>query len=260
MTASAGRIARTGSLLAAALLWTAPAFAQVVHSAQFGFGLFLPRGIDARDGNDVLLANLAPTGAIPGLDDSLEFDFCKTDQRRSCLRPFRAAHVSGEWNIAFGNRLEVGLGAGFQSRTVQSRYTELFNSVTNRDIEQDIGLRLIPVTALVRFMPIGRPGSVQPYVGVGVSAINFRYTEIGDFFAPFDPPDENIFFANVRTTGNAVGPLWVVGLRMPIDGDIYAMNAEWRYQYAKGKLPTDFLTDTIDLGGGQFNLSFLVRF
>src|SRR5688572_29697338 len=89
MTASAGRIARTGTLLAAALLWTAPAFAQVVHSAQFGFRVFFPRGLEARDANDVLLANLAPTGAIDGLDDSLEFDFCKTD-RRPCLRPFRA--------------------------------------------------------------------------------------------------------------------------------------------------------------------------
>ena len=43
------------------------------------------------------------------------------------------------------------------------------------EIEQELKLRIVPLTATVRFLPIGH-GSVEPYVGAGIGAFNWRYS------------------------------------------------------------------------------------
>lgn len=232
-------LARTGVFTVMALGVAAAASAQVVQSVQIGVGGFFPRGPEVRPDNDVLVKDL--TNVNPML-------FFISD--------FRGATLSGEWNIGFGRNVEVGLGTGYFRRTVPSIYADV-TFPDGREIEQTLRLRVIPVTAVVRFLPLGNPAGFQPYVGAGVSALSFRYSEIGSFVDDFD---SSIFNARFITSGTAAGPVLLGGFRAPVGGDIYAFTTELRYQWGKGSLPTDFLGNQVDLGGLHLNFGVLVRF
>jgi hypothetical protein len=242
---------RATTLLAAALLLSSPASAQVVQSVQFGVGGFFPRGFDSRDADDVLVRNLVGQ-AMPGdpsLSDALFFE----------VKDFRSAKVFGEWNVALGRHIELGAGVGVYGRSVPTFYLDLEDD-NGFDINQTLRLRVIPVTGVIRFLPFGTPSDVQPYVGVGISALNFRYSEIGTFV---NPNTLDIFDERYVKRGTAMGGLLIGGLRIPINGDIYALTLEGRYQYGVADIndeDTTFVADKIDLGGGHFNVGFLVRF
>ncbi|HEY7475426.1 MAG TPA: hypothetical protein VH679_10475 [Vicinamibacterales bacterium] len=248
---------RTSPFVLAALLAAAPASAQIVHSVNFGVGGVFPRGLDSRVAGDVLIADLNQPALAQFLPDevittSLAFD----------IKKFRGWTFFGEWNIGFGDRIELGLGSSYYSRTVPSLYRDLEHGLrpSRPDIEQDLRLRVIPVTAVVRFMPFGRPSDFQPYVGAGVGILNFRYTEFGEFV---DPETLEIFPERFAADGTTAGPILLGGLRMPLGGDIYAFTLEGRYQWGSGDTggaANNFLGDKIDLGGGQLNFGFLVRF
>lgn len=245
------RIVRVLSLAVVVVAMASPASAQVVQSFGFGAGLFVPRGYDTRVDGDVLVANLTQPDVLPGVSGSLSFDIGK----------FRSFPVYGEWNLAFGRHFEVSAGVSFSNKKVDSRYLDLVNGERNNaEIEQDLRLRMIPITGVVRFLPFGDATSVQPYGGVGIAAVNYRYSETGEFV---DPSDFAIFNARYVATGTAVGPVLLAGLRMPIGGDVYAFTIEGRYQFVDG--PTggsqaEFLGDRIDLSGGTVNFGFLIRF
>ena len=55
-----------------------------------------------------------------------------------------------------------------------------FVNTNGAEIAQDLKLRIVPFTATVRFLPIGR-GGVEPYVGGGLGVFNWRYSETGEF-------------------------------------------------------------------------------
>ena len=234
--------------LALVLLATA-ASAQTVHSVQFGVGGVLPRGLDGRTSGDILVRNYfgEPMSGEPSLTDALAFR----------VSDFKTGHLFGEWNVALGRHVEIGAGLGFYKRTVPTVYLDLVDE-SGFEIEQELKLRVIPLTALVRFMPFGGPGDVQPYVGAGISALRFRYSEVGDFV---DPASLDIFPGRFVATGTAIGGLLLGGVRIPLGGDVYGMGLEGRYQFGVGDLPDDeFVANKIDLGGGQVNVTFLVRF
>lgn len=236
---SGQRIAAMGLLVGGALMaLAAPVAAQPVHSLHIGAGLFTPRGFDGRSANDVWVENL----------NTLSFD----------IKDFRGASANGEWTVTFNDRVEVGLGVGYYGRTVPSVYRDYVN-INGNEIEQDLRLRVIPVSGIVRFLPFGQAGSVQPYVGGGVSALRWRYSEVGEFVDFFD--DFRVFPDRYVATGTALGGLVLGGLRMPIGGDIYGLNAEIRYQFGEGDLGDNgFLTNKIDLSGLHFLIGFQVRF
>jgi hypothetical protein len=242
---------RAGSLMVVLAAMAAPASAQVIHSFTLGAGVFAPRSFDTRVAGDVLVANLTQPEVLPGVTGSLEFG----------IKKFRAYPVFGEWNVSFGNHVEIGAGVGFYQRAVNSRYADLVNGARNNaDIEQTLRLRVIPLTGVVRFLPFGEVGGFQPYVGVGVAVLNFRYSETGEFV---DLSDFAIFQDRYVANGTAVGGLVLGGLRLPMGGDVYALTLEGRYQRAEGKtggLNAGFLGDKIDLSGAFFNIGFLIRF
>ncbi len=118
----------------------------------------------------------------------------------------------------------------------------------------------MPITGVVRFLPFGGQANVQPYIGVGVGAFNFRYSESGQFV---DPSDFSVFTHSYTATGTAVGPVVLGGVRIPIKGDIYGFSTEYRYQWVSGDtggIAKGFLGDKIDLSGGTLNFAFLIRF
>jgi hypothetical protein len=244
-------VRKIGLVLAAVLLVATPAAAQTVQTLQLGAGIFFPRGLDSRHDDDVLLRNaLGETLAdFPTLTDAIAFE----------MSDFRGGHFFGEWNVGFGDRVEVGAGVGFYRRSVPTVYYDLVDEF-ERDIEQRLSLRIVPVTGIVRFMPFGTPGDVQPYVGAGLALLNYRYSEAGDFV---DPDTLEIYPDRYNKSGTTLGGLLLGGVRFPIGGDIYGLGIEGRYQFGTGDTggaDEGFLADKIDLSGGQLNFTFLVRF
>jgi hypothetical protein len=226
----------------------------VVQSLGLGVGVFMPRGFDGRVDGDVLVANLTQPiipGTNPPSTGSLDFEIGK----------FRAMPFFGEWNVAINRNIEISAGVGFSNKKVDSVYRDLVNGARGgAEIEQDLRLRLIPITGVVRFLPFGDATGVQPYVGGGVAAVNFRYTEAGEFV---DPSDLAVFTDRYVASGTAVGGLILGGVRLPMGGDVYAFTVEGRFQFAKGNTggaTAGFLGDRIDLSGGAVNFGLLIRF
>jgi hypothetical protein len=230
--------------LIGALALALPARAQVVQSVQFGGGVFLPRGYDARIAGDTLVADLTAF-------EPLLFD----------IKDFRSGVVFGEWNVAFGPHVEVAGDISYLRRTVPSVYRNLVNDAQNgAEIRQDLRLQMAPVMAVVRFLPVGRPGDVQPYVGAGMGIVNWRYSEVGDFV---DTADYSIFNYRYIASGHDTAGVVLGGVRAPIGGDIYAFNIEYRYQFGSGNTggaDVGFLGDKIDLSGGILRFGVMVRF
>lgn len=214
------------------------ASAQIVQSVNLSVGVLMPRGEASRVNNDVWLANLP----------IFRFE----------VKDFTGGELSGEWNFAFNNRIELGLGGAFYQRTVPTNYRDYTNS-DHSEITSNFQLRTIPVTAVVRFIPFGKPGQFQPYVGGGVVVTRWRYSEIGDFIDFND--NFNVYNARYIATGTSTGAVMLAGFRAPIGGDVYAITMEGRYQTGQGNLNTnDFLDSKIDLGSTSLRFGFLIRF
>ncbi|MGE3511308.1 MAG: hypothetical protein AB7N65_20755, partial [Vicinamibacterales bacterium] len=124
------------------------------------------------------------------------------------------------------------------------------------EIEQDVKLRVVPFTATVRFLPIGRHDAFTPYIGAGVGVLRFRYQETGQFI----DVNNDIFEDTFTATGAAAGPLIVGGARFPVGG--LDVGGELRYQRAVGDVSDEdnFLGTEIDLGGISYLLTFTVKF
>lgn len=242
---------RAAGLIVVGLLAATPASAQVVQSIQFGGGLFSPRGFDSRADGDVLRRDFdgRPLNGAPNLTDALVFD----------IADFRTGNVFGEWSVGVGKHLEFGAGIGFAQRAVPSVYLDVVDQ-SGRDIDQTLKLQIVPMTAVVRFLPFGGPGTVQPYIGAGIGAVRYRYSEFGRFV---DSDTLDIFSDRFTATGTAPAGVILGGVKFPLGGDIYSMSLEGRYLRAVGDtggLANNFLGDKIDLSGGMFNVGFQVRF
>ena len=235
----------TGLAAAAAILAPVAAQAQIRqvsssdHRQAIGFTLggFFPRGEDSRVEGDTLVADL----------DDLLFD----------IKDFKGGSVSGEWLFAVSDYVEAGVGVGYYQRTVPSVYRGFVNA-NNSEIEQNLKLRIVPFTATVRFLPIGR-GSVEPYVGAGIGAFNWRYSETGEFV---DASDSSIFRARYKADGTAVGPVILAGIRVPF-ADVWDLGGEIQYQRATGdtnRAESLLVGDKIDLGGVHALFTLHIRF
>lgn len=206
----------------------------------FHLGYFGVRGEDARTEGDVLFANLAAR-------EPLLFD----------VKDFNGAVFGGEYLFGLSEYLEGGVGVSLYQRTVPSIYADVVNE-NGSEIEQDLKLRIVPLTATVRFLPLGR-GGVEPYVGAGIGFFTWRYSETGEFV---DTSDYSIFRERYVANGTSAGPLLLGGIRFPV-ADTWSVGGELRYQRAEGDIDTDdvdLLGDKIDLGGVSARFTVHLRF
>ena len=245
------RIRQSILVLAATVLVAAPAAAQTVSSLHLGAGLFTPKGLNSRVAGDVLVRDYdgRAVPALPGFSDALAFE----------ISDFRSGNVFAEWNVGFGDHVELGFGVSAFGRTVPTVYLDLVDE-RNREIDQELQLRVVPLTAVARFMPFGRAGDVQPFVGVGVPALRYRYSESGRFV---DTDTLDVFEDRFTTSGFAPGLVVLGGLKLPLGGDVFGMTLEGRYLSCAGDtggFDAGFLDEKIDLGGFLFNVGFNVRF
>ena len=232
------------SAIAAALvvgfLSTPAASAQ--QAVNFFIGGFIPRSLDGRPSDDVLVADSA---TLATFDQSSGIN----------VSNFNNVTFGGEWLVGFGSHFEGGLGIGYYAKTVSTSYAD-FTDQNGNEIQQDLRLRIVPFTATVRFLPLGRRSFVVPYVGGGVGVFAWHYSETGRFV---DFTDNSIFQGNFEGSGAATGPVILGGARFPIGG--WSVGGEIRYQNAKGSLSTtDFLAPKIDLTGFNYLVTVGFRF
>ena len=213
-----------------------PASSYAQQSLTLYVGGFVPKGEDARDKQDVLWNNL----------DFLAFN----------IKDFNGATTGAEYLVGLGEHFDGGLGVGIYSRSVPSVYARKVNA-NGSEIEQSLKLRMVPFTATVRWLPLGRSAGVQPYLGAGVAVVNFRYSESGQFV---DFKDGSIFRDTFVGSGTATGPTVLGGIRVPVGG--WDVGGEVRWQRAIGDLPADeaFSGNKIDLGGVSYLATFNIRF
>lgn len=224
----------------------APTPAAAQQTFNFSLGVFTPRGVDARVEGDVLNGNRT----------FLSFD----------IEDLNSASIGGEWLVGFSEFFEGGAGIGFSRRTLRSVYTDFTDNFGN-EIEQKLRLRLVPVSFTVRALPLGQSNPFQPYLGVGLAVINWRYAEFGDF-VDFGAPGLPVFPASYVASGTETGPVVLGGIRF--GGQTFTAGGEIRYHAADAELPDDFyvsperrlqgLGPRIDLGGWTYNFTLGVRF
>jgi hypothetical protein len=210
------------------------------QTVNFSLGYFAVTGEDGRVDDDVLVADLS-------IEPELLFE----------IGDFSSGFVGGEWLVGIGRHFEVGGGIGYYRSTVPSIYRDLTRP-DDTEIFQELKLRITPITATARFLPLGH-GRFEPYVGGGVGFFNWRYSETGEFVDPFD---FTVFRASFVEDGTAVGPVILGGLRYVADPWVAGFEVKW--QDAAGDLPTTgdnaFLGSKIDLGGFTTQFTFGIRF
>ena len=203
----------------------------------FNIGYFSIKGEDSRGDDDVIFRDL----------DSLLFD----------VSDFNGATFGAEYLFAVTDYIEVGAGVSYYQRGVPSIYAD-FQENDGTEIEQELKLRQVPLSATVRFLPVGRRASVQPYIGAGIGAIRWRYTETGEF-VDFNG---DVFRDSFEADGTEIGPVIVGGLRFPV-ADVWLVGGEFRWHSAEGDtggLDEGFLGDKIDLGGWSANFTVHFKF
>jgi hypothetical protein len=216
-------------------LAAAPAPAGAQQTLNLNLGYFALRGEDSRIDDDVLVENL----------DLFAFE----------IGDFNFATIGGEYLVGLGEHFEAGVGVGFYQRTVPTVYRD-FVRPDGSEIEQELKLRMIPVAATLRLLPLGSSSGFQPYVGGGIAMVSWRYTETGEFLDEFDV----IFRDSYEAEDSAFGPVILGGLRGG-SGPV-VIGGEVRYQKVKGRVGREkgFFAEDIDLGGITLQATIGVRF
>lgn len=206
-------------------------------TVNFTIGYFALKGLEARANDDVLVGDLL--SAQP-----LFFQ----------VKDLNSAVVGGEYLYAATRNVEIGVGLGFAQRTVPSVYANLTHP-NGDEIAQDIKLRQVPVSFTGRFLILPQGSTVEPYVGAGLTAIRWQYSETGEFV-----DGDVIFPANYIANGTAAGPVVLGGVRAGAGRATFGGELRWQHVKAKGLAPSGFLGDTLDLGGLHANFTVGVRF
>ena len=218
-------------------LVAAPMTASAQQSLNLSIGGFSPRAEDARGSQDVLVGNRG----------FLDFN----------VADLNGATFGGEYLIGIGDKFDAGVGIGFyqHSTLAADRFNEFAG--TGDPILADLKLRVVPIAATFRFLPLGHHNGVQPYIGAGAGVFAWRYSESGDFVAS---DNRTIIHGNFVGSGAAAGPVVLGGIRVPI-GSI-GVDGEIRWQSAQDNLPSDqnFAKTKIDLGGWTYSFTLNFRF
>src|SRR6266550_4596774 len=125
-------------ILTAGFIATPSASAQ--QSVNFFLGGFSPTPLDARgEGNgrnDVLVKDY----------DFLSYQFDR----------FKGVTFGGEYLVGLGHFFEAGAGIGYYQQTVPAADVNYSNTATGGDITANLKLRIVPFTATLRVLPLGR--------------------------------------------------------------------------------------------------------
>jgi len=242
---------RTSTLALFAALWMIPAAASAqIHQVSsstsvdrkqtinFSVGYFALRGLESRPNEDVLFQDLQS-------GQPLLFN----------ISDLNSVPVGGEYLLAVTRQVEFGVGLSYSQHTAHTVYANLTHS-DNTEIAQDLKLRQVPVSFTGRFLILPRGSAVEPYIGAGVVAIRYNYSEIGEFV----DNDLSIFPARYVTTGTVAGPTVLAGLRGGAGTLVVGGEVRWQRAIANVPVQEAFLGTKLDLGGWTGNFTVGLRF
>jgi hypothetical protein len=178
---------------------------------------------------------------------------------------FRAPAVAAEVAFFLTDRLDLALGAGWSESNTRSEFREFIGD-DGLPIEQTTSLRLVPLTASVRFLPLERgrrlsglawlPRQTLPYVGGGLGMTWYRLQQDGEFI---EPETLEIFIQEYESSDHALTAHALAGLHHWFTPRIGA-NLEGRYTWGSAGLAGSFRSyDKLDLTGFQFGLGVSFR-
>ena len=168
--------------------------------------------------------------------------------------------------IRVHSRVDLLAGTGLSTRVARSEYR---NFVDNDDlpIEQRTTFRRIPITAglTVHLRPEGRtvsklawvPNKLSPYIAAGGGMMYYVFKQDGDFV---DFRTRDVFSTSLRSTDISAMGFGALGTTYSLTTHV-GLNAELRYEQARGNLSADFRDfSPIDLSGVGLTAGFLFRF
>jgi hypothetical protein len=225
------------------------------HTLNVTLGAFVPPGFDDRDSDDVLRANRSFL-CLPS-DDHL---FPCSDEE--IADKFTAFTVGAEWLIPLGNYVEAGAGIGFSRRTVSTIYQVVEDS-DGTEVDSNLRVQRIPISLTARVLPLGQDFPIQPYVGAGLSILNWRYHEFGEFVDFSVEPDPVVFEDDdtFKDSGTETGLVVLGGLRFAADA--FTIGGEVRYEKfdpAELDEAIGFEGSQLELGGWSYQMTIGFRF
>ncbi|HSJ32884.1 MAG TPA: hypothetical protein VK933_15695 [Longimicrobiales bacterium] len=181
---------------------------------------------------------------------------------------FRAPAISAEVAAVIHPRVDLALGAGWSNVETSSEFRDFVEEVDGVDvpIEQTTALRVMPVTASVRFYPLARghgiselawvPARTTPYLGGGAGLAFYRLRQYGDFVSD---TDLSIFSDDWESSGYATTGQLFAGIDHWLSPRV-GLNIEGRYMFGSAKPDNDFVGwDSIDLSGLQLGIGLALR-
>ncbi len=170
---------------------------------------------------------------------------------------FNDTIVGASYVASIGNRLEIGFNVDVYDDIERSAYRD-FVDEDGFPILHDTRLRIVPVSADVRFLPAGRYAARgkagrhlvrRPafFLGAGIGVSYWEYEEVGDFVAS----DLSIFFDRLKDSGTAFTTHVTAGVDFPV-GPYWNVTGEGRYSWSEATPGGDFRSlglGDLDLGG-----------
>ncbi len=164
------------------------------------------------------------------------------------------------------SRADVLVGTGISTRVTRSEYRD-FVDTDDLPIEQRTTFRRIPITAGLKLhlRSEGRtisklawvPNKLSPYVAAGGGMMYYLFKQDGDFV---DFRTNDVFRTSLRSTDVSAMAFGSVGTTYSLTPHV-GLNAELRYEHARGALSSDFRDfSPIDLSGVGLTAGFLFRF
>jgi outer membrane protein W len=179
---------------------------------------------------------------------------------------FDAFDLGADLAFALSPRLDLVFDISYSG---MSKGSEFRNFVDNNQqpIQQTTSFQRTPITVNARYYltPRGRqighfawvPNRVVPYVGAGVGAMYYDFTQKGDFI---DDSTRAVFNDSFHSGGWAAMAQAIAGIEWSI-GPHWALKTEARYLTASAAPSSDFSGfHRIDLSGVTSSVGFFVRF
>ena len=219
---------RIAALVLGTLLATVPTEAD---SFSVRLGLFSPRG-DSR----LWVENVET------------FDYAVTD--------FNSLFAGVEFDLELNEYVDIAMGADGYSRTVASRYRDFVRD-DGSEVVQNVRLRVVPLTAGVRFFPAGKFHALLPYVTAGLGIYVYEYREEGEFI---DFTTSEIFGAVFYDRGVTAGLYAAAGLEASLSPG-FSVFGEFRRHFARADHGGDFASfGELDLDATQLSVGITFRF
>ncbi len=179
---------------------------------------------------------------------------------------FGGLSIATDLAVRVHPRLDLLFGTGISTRVARSEYRD-FVDLEDLPIEQRTTFRRIPITAGLKLhlRPEGRmvsrlawvPTKLSPYVAAGGGMMYYVFKQDGDFV---DYQTLDVFSTTLRSTDLSAMAFGSVGTTYSLTTHV-GLNAEIRYERARGALSSDFRDfSPIDLSGVGLTAGLLFRF